>query len=166
MTNVAIMGSGPQELIPDLSQYEAMIDIWIGADRGALTLLENNITPDYAVGDFDSMDETDKGEVRKQANVFDQYPDEKDETDLEIALNTAYVLNPKKIYLLGATGGRLDHGLINIQLLHAIMERGIQGIIADHQNLLELTHPGNYEISHDYPAVLFLFVSLGFCERA
>ncbi|WP_280687201.1 thiamine diphosphokinase [Lentibacillus salicampi] len=146
---VAIIGNGPQELMPDLSGYEAIIDVWIGADRGSLTLVENNITLDYAVGDFDSMRATEKNIVQSQADVFEQHPSEKNQTDLEIALEKAYALNPEKIYLFGVTGGRLDHSLINIQLLYSIMGRGIQGFIVDGQNQLTLSEPGRHKICHD-----------------
>ncbi|WP_010530494.1 thiamine diphosphokinase [Lentibacillus jeotgali] len=158
MSHIAIMGNGPQQLIPDLSRYEPFIDAWIGADRGSLTLIENNITPDYAVGDFDSMSDPDKDMVLNQSKVFEQYPSEKDQTDLEIALEQAYALNPEKIYLFGVTGGRLDHELINIQLLYSIMDRNIQGMITDSQNQLELTEPGTHRISYDknYPNISFV----------
>ncbi|ALX50509.1 thiamine pyrophosphokinase [Lentibacillus amyloliquefaciens] len=159
------MGNGPKDLIPDLSRYETTIDIWIGADRGALTLLENNIMPDYAVGDFDSMAEADKDTVRKQAKVFDPYPSEKDETDLEIALKQAYTLKPDKLYLFGVTGGRLDHALINIQLLYSIMDQGIQGIIADHQNLLELSEPGSHKINYDQHYSIISFIPFTPCVK-
>ncbi|MFD1360292.1 thiamine diphosphokinase [Lentibacillus salinarum] len=158
MSHVAIMGNGPQELLPELSRYQSIMDVWIGADRGSLTLLENGITPDYAVGDFDSMSTEDKLNVQRHANVFASYPSEKDETDLEIALNKAYALNPEKIYLFGVTGGRLDHALINIQLLYAMKNRTITGVIIDRQNRLEIAGPGKHNISHDayYPTISFI----------
>ncbi|HLR62164.1 MAG TPA: thiamine diphosphokinase [Lentibacillus sp.] len=158
MLHIGIIGNGPRQLVPDLSRYEAVIDVWIGADRGSLTLVENSITPDYAVGDFDSMNDTDKDAVRRQAKVFEQYPSEKDQTDLEIALEQAYSLNPEKIYLFGVTGGRLDHEIINIQLLYSIMDRNIKGLIADSQNQLELSGAGTHKISYDknYPNISFI----------
>ncbi|TMN23535.1 thiamine diphosphokinase [Lentibacillus cibarius] len=158
MRNVAIMGNGPKELIPDLESYQNSIDVWIGADRGSLILIENSISPDYAVGDFDSMDEADKEKVYKQAKSYQLYPSEKDQTDLEIALQQAYTLQPDTIYLFGVTGGRLDHALINIQLLHVIMAQHIRGVIIDRQNQLELIGPGNHEIRHDHrhPNISFI----------
>jgi len=158
VSNIAVMGNGPQELVPDLTRYKAEIDIWIGADRGSLTLMDHCITPDYAVGDFDSMAETDKESVRKQANVFEQHPSEKDQTDLEIALDKAYALHAEKIYLFGVTGGRLDHELINIQLLYSIMTRNIQGRVVDAQNELAISEPGTHKINHDkkYPNISFI----------
>lgn len=50
--------------------------------------------------------------MQGKANVFRMYPSEKDQTDLEIALEQAYELAPKTIYIFGVTGGRLDHELI------------------------------------------------------
>ena len=56
MVNIAIMGNGPTELLPDLTKYKNEIDVWIGADRGALILIHHGIEVGYAVGDFDSID--------------------------------------------------------------------------------------------------------------
>ncbi|SEQ59805.1 thiamine diphosphokinase [Virgibacillus subterraneus] len=158
MSYVAIMGNGPTELLPDLSLYMHTVDVWIGADRGALTLAEGKMPLDYAVGDFDSINNIEKNTVQAYANSYEVYPVEKDQTDLEIALTKAYELQPEKIYLFGVTGGRLDHALINIQLLYSIMNRGIQGVIVDIQNQLELTFPGSYEIKQNkrYPNISFI----------
>ncbi|MFD2760495.1 thiamine diphosphokinase [Lentibacillus juripiscarius] len=158
MRTVAIVGNGPRDLIPDLAAFNESVDVWIGADRGALTLAETAIRLDYAVGDFDSMTAGEKEIVQGKANVFRMYPSEKDQTDLEIALEQAYELAPKTIYIFGVTGGRLDHELINVQLLHRIMDQGIQGVIIDRQNRLELVEPGRYEVRHDnqYPTISFV----------
>lgn len=158
MSHIAIIGGGPSSLIPDLSNYKDIIDVWIGADRGAWTLVENNMPLNFAVGDFDSITESERNSVKEYAVAFDAHPVEKDQTDLEIALNKAYELQPEKIYLFGVTGGRLDHELINIQLLFSIVNRQIQGIIVDIQNQLELTFPGKHNITHNevYPNVSFV----------
>lgn len=60
MTNVGIVGSGPTQQLPDLLLYTDEIDYWIGADSGALSLMDQQITGDYAVGDFDSVTEEGK----------------------------------------------------------------------------------------------------------
>ncbi|WP_164669050.1 thiamine diphosphokinase [Virgibacillus doumboii] len=158
MVRIGIIGGGPSSLIPDLSVYRNEIDIWIGADRGALTLADNNMQLDYAVGDFDSITEIEKQRLKQRAKSFEAHPVEKDQTDLEIALGKAYDLQPEKIYLFGVTGGRLDHALINIQLLFSIVNHQIQGIIVDKQNQLELTFPGEYNVTHndEYPNISFV----------
>ncbi|OZU90363.1 thiamine diphosphokinase [Virgibacillus indicus] len=158
MLAVAIVGNGPVDRHPDFEWYKDKIDIWIGADRGALTLVLKKIPPEYALGDFDSINEAEKRTIQQHSKIFKEYPSEKDETDLEIALIKAFELKPDEIYLFGVTGGRLDHELINIQLLHQIANKDIRGIIADNVNQLELTKAGKHTVFHNeaYPYISFI----------
>lgn len=158
MKNVAIVGNGPPYVIPDLSRFRDTIDIWIGADRGAYVIANQNIPLHYAVGDFDSMTKAEKWYTKSKAEVVEEFPAEKDETDLEIALDQAFHMQPERIYLFGVTGGRLDHELVNIQLLYSIVEKGIKGKIIDQQNQLELTLPGTHTVTFDkeYPLISFV----------
>src|SRR5699024_11593952 len=64
----------------------------------------------------------------------------------ELALNKAYEVGAKKIYLFGITGGRLDHALINVQLLYEMINKNIRGIIIDWSNKIELKKPGTYSL--------------------
>lgn len=146
MCVVAIVGSGPVGYLPDLTLYEAEVDIWIGADRGALALIDRGIAVDYAVGDFDSVTVEEKAIISMQALYTVEYAAEKDETDLEIALQKAFDVKPEKLYLFGVTGGRLDHALVNLQLLHTIVGKDIRGIIIDKWNQVELKNPGTHTV--------------------
>ncbi|WP_156289024.1 thiamine diphosphokinase [Oceanobacillus salinisoli] len=158
MTCIAIVGNGPAETHPDFKQFKEEIDVWIGADRGAFYLAENQIPITYAVGDFDSITDKEKQKIKHHAKVYEEHPAEKDETDLELALKKAFKENPATIYLFGVTGGRLDHELVNIQLLYQIQKKGIRGVIIDYLNHIELTFPGEHRISADkrYPYVSFI----------
>lgn len=158
MTTIGIVGNGPIETFPDLSEYKEEIDLWIGADRGALYLVNQQLPVSYAVGDFDSINDEEKIRIKENVEVYEEHPAEKDETDLELALIKAIAENPKSIYLFGFTGGRLDHELINIQTLYLILKKGIKGIIIDHMNQLELTFPGEHSIKMDkrYPYISFI----------
>lgn len=51
---IGIVANGPTELVPDLSNYNKQIDIWIGVDRGTLCLVKQDIMIEHAIGDFDS----------------------------------------------------------------------------------------------------------------
>ncbi|MEN1966921.1 thiamine diphosphokinase [Lentibacillus sp. N15] len=157
MTTVAIVGNGPAILTPDLTIFKD-IDIWIGADRGAFLLIENQYTPDIAIGDFDSLNKDECAQVKQYSRTFIPYPIEKDWTDLELALGKAYEYAPEKIYLFNVTGGRLDHSLINIQTLYSIMERKIQGFIVENNNLLTMVKPGKHAVVKDdtYPFLSFV----------
>lgn len=158
MLTIGIMANGPASHIPNLARFKNKIDIWIGADFGALTLIEQHISVDYAVGDFDSIDEKEMELLASKVTTMQTYPAEKDETDLEIAIQQAFELKPDKIYLFGVTGGRMDHTLINMQLLHTIVDKNIRGIIVDTWNELELTKPGTYVVSKNecYPYISFV----------
>ncbi|MFC0524093.1 thiamine diphosphokinase [Pontibacillus salicampi] len=158
MTKVAIVGGGPREHIPDLTVYVEEEIIWIGADHGSLSLLDQGIIPNHAVGDFDSVTAEEKDDIMEQAHQFKEYPAEKDETDLEIALRTAYKYNPTVLYLFGVTGGRLDHELINIQLLYPLHQKQIRGVVIDKGNWVELKEPGLHEVAHSdrYPHISYI----------
>src|SRR5690625_1564074 len=117
MRTIAIMGNGPVDMLPDLHIYQNDIDLWIGADRGALTLIQRKIAVDYAVGDFDSINQQEKEKIKHTAAYFETYPTEKDKTDIEIALLKAFELKPDKVYLFGVTGGRLDDRKRALQLI-------------------------------------------------
>lgn len=85
-------------------------DDWIGVDYGALMLIDHNIRPIAAFGDFDSIDETEKLRIESVIDI-DLLPAEKNETDLEVAMQYAKDLEYNKVFIHGATGGRLDHFL-------------------------------------------------------
>lgn len=158
MTVIGIVANGPMDMLPDLNIYKETVDLWIGADRGALVLIEAGLDVDYAVGDFDSVNETEAVLIKQAARYFKQCPVEKDDTDLEIAIKLALENKPRMIYLFGVTGGRLDHTLINIQLLHRIAQSDVRGLLIDRLNQVELTYPGTYKVVHDpnYPILSFI----------
>lgn len=100
-------------------------DYVIGADGGCNHLYKMNITPDYVIGDLDSIN-NDLIDYYKSKNViFKTYPSRKDETDSEICIYLSKELNSKEIDFYGALGGRIDHTLANIGLMHYVREMNI-----------------------------------------
>ncbi|WP_226034987.1 thiamine diphosphokinase [Aquibacillus saliphilus] len=158
MSTVAIVAGGPSQHIPYLHTYKEEVTTWIGADKGAITLLEANLIPDIAIGDFDSISEDELARIKHNSHHYEIHPVEKDETDLELAIKRSLELNPDTIYLFGITGGRLDHELVGIQLLHQLKQNNVNGIIFDNGNRIELNFPGKYDIYDDpiYPNISFL----------
>jgi len=78
------------------------------------TLEQNNILPDYIIGDCDSLSLTQK---QKYAAILKHIPDQ-NSNDLTKAVNFAVnELHLDNIIILGATGLREDHSLGNISLL-------------------------------------------------
>ena len=109
--------SGRAEYCADFSPYENEKVVWAAVDRGVYRLLKRGIIPVVAFGDYDSVTEEELAWMGQQTNDLHIVPREKDQTDLEIAINWALEQKPALIRIFGATGGRLDHGLANIQML-------------------------------------------------
>lgn len=114
-------------------------DFIIGADHGLLFLHENGIMPTHIVGDFDSISEDILDDYRENADIpIRQFNPIKDATDTEIALRQALELGAEEIWLLGATGSRIDHVLGNIQILKIAHDRGACAYIVDEYNKISL----------------------------
>lgn len=143
MKVIHIVAGGPSFCLPVLKR-KSVDEIWFGVDGGIEHLTTAGIKPDYAIGDFDSISLAAKNSLSKSS--IKQYPREKDETDLELALIYALKEKPQEIYIYGATGGRLDHGIINLQLLVKGLETLTSIYIIDHKNRITLRNPGDYDI--------------------
>jgi thiamine pyrophosphokinase len=114
-------------------------DVYVGADRGALFLVQHGIKPNIALGDFDSVDETELALIRlnsKQLLICD--PVMKDLSDSEMAFSWALDQNPQEIILYGALGTRFDHSLANIHLLMQALENRTACTIVDFNNRIRL----------------------------
>ena len=129
----------------------------IAADAGLEACHRLGILPTVIMGDFDSLKDADLlKEYRRQGIPVREYPSRKDDTDTELALHCAEEIwsegqagesptgespagDPEAgIWLLGATGSRLDHTLSNIGLLVPMADRGIPCRIIDEHNEMEV----------------------------
>ena len=132
---IMIIASAPVEKYDFYIDYVKESDICICADGGANTAKEMEISPDYIIGDLDSIKPEilkfykDKSKIIKDEN--------QNKTDFELALELAESLNPKKIIIIGAIGKRIDHTLANIFSISKI-NKNIRIIIVDHNNSLEI----------------------------
>ncbi|WP_338469862.1 thiamine diphosphokinase [Niallia sp. XMNu-256] len=157
---IHILAGGPVELLPDLSVFIKDEVTWIGVDRGVYTLLEHGIKPNIAFGDFDSISQEELQEVEKEVAQLYQFYPEKDETDMELALNWAIDQEPEKIRIFGATGGRLDHMFGNLQLLIGALKKDAKLDIEmiDQQNIIFVKAPGTYKVgkSNDKKYISFI----------
>ena len=118
----------------------------IAVDFGMTFFYEQNWTPDYIVGDFDSVNkdilrsfQNKKGEQRPKIL---QFQPEKDETDTELAIRTAIQRGSSAIHILGATGSRMDHMIGNLHLLGMAMEHGVDCMMVDPFNRMRLIEQG------------------------
>ncbi len=116
MTVVIIAGGNTDESAASLFLPGENL-FFIAVDRGFENALKMGISTDLIVGDLDSISPQKLAFAREQGIEIREFPSEKDESDLELAIEEALRLTPGKIIILGATGGRLDHTLFNILLL-------------------------------------------------
>lgn len=158
-----IWAGGPRDLFPSqkvLNQLKQQVDIWIGADRGALHLIEQGIQPFIATGDFDSVDDYTRGRIAEVSRSMSVYPTEKDETDLEIAIAEALERNVHQLTLVGVTGGRMDHQMMTMQLMEKIAAQNIAVELYEQSGRVWIWPPGDYELRESQAAyVSFLPVS-------
>ena len=111
-------------------------DSIVCADSGleAARLLNQDV--DFFMGDFDSVSDDTLKEFMKSKAEYIRYPEEKDETDTELVINWVVENGATEIIILGATGGRLDHLLANINLLMIPLKKGVPAYIIDSNNKL------------------------------
>lgn len=129
------------------AQYlsEHSFDSIVCADFGLEAAYALHLSVNYIMGDFDSVSPEVLEYYRhpKKAHTtaeFMQYPAAKDATDTEMAIRWLVEQEPEEITILGATGGRLDHLLANINILMCPLEAGIPAFIIDSQNRLFLAN--------------------------
>lgn len=103
----------PDRILSRLSPEDHLIAV----DGGLSHLTQHGLTPNLIIGDLDSADPTEVEKFRVQGGTVQKFPPEKDETDLELALDAALAMKPKHIWILGALGKRMDQSLANIFLL-------------------------------------------------
>lgn len=135
-------------------------DYVIGADRGALYLIQHRIQPDLAVGDFDSVQENERIWIREQSRQYIDFDAvDKDYTDTELAFNIALEWLPEQITLCGVTGTRLDHTLANIHLLRKALDAGVACRIVDDHNLIMITNSALTLTRQPFPYISLLPLS-------
>ena len=103
----------------------------ICADSGARHLYAIGIIPQFIIGDMDSITPAMLDHFRERGSRIVKYPEAKDETDTQLALEYAISLAPDEIYVFGAFGTRIDHVLGNISLLILSAKKGIHTKLID-----------------------------------
>ncbi|OGG24124.1 thiamine diphosphokinase [Candidatus Gottesmanbacteria bacterium RIFCSPLOWO2_01_FULL_43_11b] len=152
--NIAIVAGG--KLQKRFFKKIRSADKIIGVDRGALWLVANKILPDVAFGDFDSVTKKDLKIIKQKVKKVIKYPQKKDATDLELAVDYAISLKPKKVVIFGGIGTRLDHTIAAVHLLEKFLKKGIAGNVIDGKNKMTLVKD-SHAVSrspHHYVSIL------------
>ena len=125
-------------------------DHWIGVDRGALILIQHDITPVMAVGDFDSVTDTERMLLVETLSI-NPVEAEKDDTDLALAIAEAIDAGYDDLEIYGATGARLDHFMGALQILEKpeYHQAHITLRIIDAQNEIQFLPQGQHIVYRD-----------------
>ncbi|MBQ4347552.1 MAG: thiamine diphosphokinase [Firmicutes bacterium] len=133
-----IVGGAPINDYSFAAEYIDRNALLICADSGLLHADKMGLSPNIILGDFDSVDPKLLEKYRSSGAAFMQFPVQKDETDLELALSLCIDRGVTSLCILGAAGGRLSHTLGNAYLLIRAQKAGIDAVIADESFSLRL----------------------------
>jgi len=117
MQRIIIFANGD---LPDLNKARDLLladDFVICADGGTRHAVALNLTPNLVIGDMDSIQNDQWQRLQALGVAVELFPRDKNETDLELAINRAIELEPREIVIMAALGGRLDQTIGNIALL-------------------------------------------------
>ncbi|MDN4494199.1 thiamine diphosphokinase [Ureibacillus aquaedulcis] len=151
MRCVVVCSGGPRDELCSFDELKSQNALFIGADRGALYLIEEGIVPVEIVGDFDSLTEEEWQQVSQIALSVEKVQAEKDDTDTDLALLKAVAYHPSEIYLTGVTGGRLDHFEAALRSMYRIQVEHphIHIKIVNSHNEIRILLPGEHTIIRD-----------------
>lgn len=158
MGRCILIGAGDLT-VSDLSVSEDDFVIALDGGLGYCDFLQ--VEPDLIVGDFDSMTE---GELKALEVIESDYPGkvirlkpEKDDTDMLYALKHALSMGYRDFRLYGATGGRFDHTLANIQCLLYLKNHGAVGYLMDGNGMMMVIKDEEVCFQENMEGVLSLF---------
>jgi len=158
---VNLMVGGPTANYP--TDVSTIVGPWVGADRGALRLVQRGIKPVMVVGDFDSIDHAERQAVEAALTGAVIVKPDQDHTDTQLAVKSIFdQLAPSELHIYGATGGRLDHLLANLWLvLDPVFRQWAPRIkIIDRQNTVQFFLPGSHTVSKEADKRYLAFVPL------
>lgn len=130
-------------------------DLLIAADGGILPLLEGGILPDVLIGDFDSCDE--KKLVLPTDIPIRRLNPIKDYTDMHTSIQHGLSQGFRRFFLYGATGGRIDHTIANIQLLSWLASMGCSARMYGTDNQFDVIRDSEIRFSSAKSGFLSVF---------
>jgi len=135
--------------VPDIKDVD-----YIGADKGALFLAKKKIHMAFSIGDFDSVSENEQSWIELYSDEVIALNPVKNNSDSEAAVDEAVRRGYRMIYIVGATGVRLDHEIVNIRLCWKYPDRVI---LLDDQNRSVALGEGAHRIQKNGYQYLSLF---------
>jgi len=121
---VVVLAGGEEEPPVFVRHLVSPDDVVLAADGGARLAVAAGLVPHLLVGDVDSITQGEVDALPPQTIRW-IHPEHKDFSDLELALQAAFAADASEVVVIGAFGGRLDHLLVNVGLLHLACNLGV-----------------------------------------
>ena len=118
----------------ELGLHMSEADLIIAADSGYNNASRLGVRPGLLLGDLDSIDRKKLAPDELEHIEKIIVPAIKDDTDTQLAVDTALSRGADKIYIISGLGGRLDHTLSSVFLLEYIADRGADAVMTDGQS--------------------------------
>ncbi|MEN8098645.1 MAG: thiamine diphosphokinase [Chloroflexota bacterium] len=112
-----IFANGEMNQTPRLVELANQADLVVAADGGAHNAFDLGVQPDIVIGDLDSLDSTLREHLMSQGVQLLPFPCDKDETDLELAIDYVVKENANVIHIIGGLGGRIDQTAASLAIL-------------------------------------------------
>lgn len=132
-------------------------DIVIAADGGYKYLQRAGIKPDIVIGDFDSLGKAPEGE-----KIIRLKP-EKDVTDTYASVSEGIKCGYSRFNIYGASGGRIEHTLANIQLIASLAEKNMQASIFDGSTVITAVTAKTLRFDSAYNGYISIFAHSDKC---
>ncbi|HWR07049.1 thiamine diphosphokinase [Sporomusa sp.] len=167
-TRLVLLLSGRAPAVNWLRDCLEFYRLWC-ADGGINLCKSGQLVPERLIGDGDSAC-PDAWLWAKQQNIMiQQYPSDKDLTDLQLALQImGQTCGPAAVVLTGAWGGRFDHTFSNVMSLIWSREWGLYPVaLADEQEvMIFLSGPSALTVTvwQRQPKVISLMALAGTCS--
>jgi thiamine pyrophosphokinase len=98
---------------PDLAQELPAPDLVVAADSGYEAAAHLGYRVDVLIGDMDSVETA----PIPDHVIVERHPADKDQTDLDLALQLVIKEEPSRVVVIGGTGGRFDHEIATVGLI-------------------------------------------------
>lgn len=136
-------------------------DLCIAVDGGYEYCKLLEITPNYILGDFDSISEKEAESVAKIAKQEEDkviiLPVEKDDTDMLAAIKLGLAEGYQSFRIYGGMGGRLEHTIANIQCLLYLKEHNAVGYLMDGTGMILVAKEEEISFQDSLEGYLSLF---------
>ena len=114
----------------------------VAADGGARLAQHFGLPINTVIGDMDSLSAAELAGLEQQGAEIHRFPEEKNETDLELALTWAARRGIAWIRVIGGIGDRLDQTMSNVYLLALPVLKGCDVRLVAGKQETRLLYPG------------------------